>query len=48
LKELARQAGLGNYRSMTTVIRNFEKRMHADRKLQIAAKQAATFMTYET
>jgi hypothetical protein len=47
LKELAKQAGLGNYRSVTTVIRNFEKRMQTDKKIQIASKQAARLMTYE-
>jgi REP element-mobilizing transposase RayT len=48
LKELAQHAGLSNYRSLATVIRNFEKRMQADKKIRIASKQAATFMTYET
>jgi hypothetical protein len=47
-KDLAREARLTNYRGMTTVIRNFEKRLRADKHMQRAASQAAQLMTYET
>ena len=48
LKELATSASLGNYRSLTTVIKNFEQRMRHDKIIQRAAERAAKLMTYET
>ena len=48
LKTLARHAELGNYRSVTTVIKNFEQRMQRDKSIRFAATQMAQFMNYET
>jgi 16S rRNA G527 N7-methylase RsmG len=48
LKELAATADLSNYRSVSTAIKHFERRMRHDKVIQRAAQQAATLMTYET
>jgi putative transposase len=48
LKELAREAGLGNYRSIGTVVKHFERRLSEDQKMRKAADQAIRLMTYET
>jgi len=48
LKELAREAGLSNYRGVATVIKNFERRLREDQSVQRAARQAVKLMTCET
>ena len=48
LKELAQEGRFTNYRSLVTVIKNFERRLREDRKIQIAAQHAVRLMTYET
>jgi hypothetical protein len=48
LKELAQEAGLSNYRSVATVLKNFERRLREDRSVQRVARRAVKIMTCET